>query len=180
MVTEPATNVKVVEDELTATMAPAVVHTTVVEGLNTVAMIPVVAQPAVAGVVTPVRTMLVKMFFVTKKLSLVKVRVRTPLARAAVTFPAVVRAQFAPGLDAAHATDTVESSENPTRGIATWVTPDTMEGTKLTVNVVDVATVDAPRAMIAGTVVCATLASSHLAVAEVPTVLSLVPSTLVK
>jgi len=175
MVTEPATNVKTVAP--VATMAPAVVHTTVVEGLNTVAMIPVVAQPAVAGVVTPVRTMLVRMFFVTKKLSLAKVRVRTPLARAAVTFPAVVETQLE--LDA-HATDTVESSENPTSGIATWVTPDTMEGTKLTVNVVDVATVDAPRAMIAGTVVCATLASSHLAVAEVPTVLSLVPSTLVK
>ena len=151
MVTELATNVKTVAP--VATMAPTVVHTTVAEGFNTVAMIPVVAQPAAAGVVTPVRTMLVKMFFVEKKLSLVKVRVRTLLARAAVTFPAAVRAQLAPDPDAAHATDRVESSENPTRGIATWVTPDTMEGTKLTVKVVDVETVDAERAIIAGTVV---------------------------
>ena len=60
------------------------------------------------------------------------------------------------------------------------MTPDTLEGTKLTVKVVDVETVDAERAMAAGTVVCVTFASSHLAVAEVPTVLSLVPSTLVK
>ena len=81
---------------------------------------------------------------------------------------------------AEHSTVKEESNENPARGTATWVTPDTMEGTKLTVNVVDVATVDAVRAMAAGTVVCATFASSHLAVAEVPTVLSLVPSTLVK
>ena len=55
-----------------------------------------------------------------------------------------------------------------------------MDGTKLTVKVVDVATVDAERAMAAGTVVCATFASAHLAVAEAPTVLSLVPSTAVK
>ena len=55
----------------------------------------------------------------------------------------------------------------------------TVAGTKLTVNVAEVETSVVSRAMVAGTELVA-LASAHLAVAAVPTVLSLVLSTLEK
>ena len=96
------------------TMAPAVVHTTVADGLNAIPLIPVVAQPAVAGVVTPTSVKVVSTFFELMKLSDVKVRVSTPFARAAVALPTALSKQLAE-----HATVKEESSENPTSGIAT-------------------------------------------------------------
>ena len=59
------------------------------------------------------------------------------------------------------------------------MTPVTVAGTKLTVNVAEVETDVVSRAMVADTELVA-LASAHLAVVAVPTVLSLVLSTFEK
>ncbi len=173
IVTAPATNVKVCAAAVT--IAPAVVHTTVALGLNAIAVMPVVAQPATEGFVTRVTVKVVRVFFKVMELSDAKVRVSTLLARAAVTFPEVVDAQFALQAAALEA-----SNENPARGIATWVTPVTMDGIMFTVSVLCALTVVVAGLMVAGTWVWATFASAHLAVAEAPTVLSFVASTLEK
>lgn len=93
IVTEPATNVTVCAPAVT--IAPAVVHTTVAVGLNAIAVMPVVAQPAAEGVVTRVTVKVVSVFLKEMELSDANVRVRTPLARAAVTFPAEEEPQLA-------------------------------------------------------------------------------------
>jgi len=154
---------------------PAVVQTTVVLGLKATPLIPVVGHPADAGLVTDVIVKVVSVFLREMELSVASVNVRTPLAMTAVTLPAVLDAQLA-----VHVATLAASSVNPAKGNATCVNPVTTDATKLTVSVL----VD-PAVVVAGLIdtaagVCATLMSAHLALAEVPTVLSFVESTLEK
>ena len=111
--TAPATNVNVCAAAVT--IAPAVVHTTVALGLNAIAVMPVVVQPATDGFVTRVTMNVVRVFFRVMELSDAKVRVSTLLAMADVTFPLVLDAQLV-----LHAATLEASNEKPAvRGIAT-------------------------------------------------------------
>jgi len=145
IVTAPETNVNVCAAAVT--IAPAVVHTTVVLGLNAIAVMPVVVKPAPDGFVTRVTVNVVRVFFKVMELSDAKVRVSTLFARAAVTFPEAVEAQLL-----LHAATLEASKENPAvRGIATWVTPVTMDGVMLTVSVLCAPAVVVAGLMVAGT-----------------------------
>lgn len=147
IVTEPATNVKVCAVPglaVPAMIAPAVVHTTVVVGLKVVPVIPAVVHPRAVGVVTRVTVNVVSVFFKAMAEVADKVRVSTPLARAAVTVDPEAQ------LVVQEATE-LASNEKPERGMATCVTPVTTAGMILTVNVAAVETVVTEVSMAAGT-----------------------------
>jgi len=141
-VTEPAMNVNVCAP--VATIASAVVHTTVVVGLKVVPVIPAVVHPRAVGVVTRVTVNVVSVFFKAMAEVADKVRVSTPLARAAVTVDPEAQ------LVVQEATE-LASNEKPERGMATCVTPVTTAGMILTVNVAAVETVVTEVSMAAGT-----------------------------
>lgn len=110
IVTEPATNVNTTVAS-TAMAAEAVVHTTVVDGLNNVAV--AVDAQAMGGVVTRVTTNVVSAFFNVKELPDDKVRVRTLLARATVAPEPVAQLVHVATLEAV-----AEFNENPENGMA--------------------------------------------------------------
>lgn len=85
IVTAPATNANFTA-VLAVMAAPAVVHTTVVDGLVKVPEMPETAQPRVAGVFTPTMLMVVTVLMLVIELSSGQATVRTPLARVTVTF----------------------------------------------------------------------------------------------
>jgi len=132
IVTAPETNVNFTA-ALAAMAAPAVVHTTVAAGLVKVPDMPETAQPRVAGVLTLVMAMVVNVLMWVIEVSGGQVTVRTLLVSETVTF-------LLPPQLALHSAVKSAFSENPARGIVSWLTPNTTSGMNLTVSVASVET----------------------------------------